>query len=346
MRVRLAALGLGAAALAAVLLLGAPLAEARTRVPDTWPFTPPAELRKARPSDRLPSLYTGPCSTGCRPSGAVSGWPVRPFHGEHLLRAGLNELRPDNLHMGVDILARDGTPVYAIQPGRARVLERSGPDARVQVGDYQYWHIHPLVADGQFVRPYRDTLGTILPGASHVHLSEVRGGRILNPLRPGGRVLSPWHDTGAPVLSKPRLLRGRRVLIRGFDPQASARADRPRRPTLALAGLAYRLFDRRGRPVGGLHWALRGSGHLPNAYRRLIYAPGSRAAFAPCVMLPHPCRSRWIYRLAGGLAPRLRVRPGRVYRLSAYAWDWSGHVRAIDQRFVYVRGEPFVPAGR
>jgi hypothetical protein len=91
--------------------------------------------------------------------------------------------------------------------------------------------------------------------------------------------------------------------------------------------------------------ALRGPRHLPNSLRRRIYAPGSRPAYASCVMRPHPCRSRWVYRLAGGLAPRLHVRQRRPYRLSAYAWDWSGHVRAIDQRFVYVRGEPFVPAG-
>jgi hypothetical protein len=337
-------LRLGVATLVATVLLGAALAEAGTRVPNTWLFKPPAKLRKARASDHLPSLYAGSCSRGCRPAGAVPGWPVRPFHSEHLLRAGLNELRTGNLHTGVDILARDGTPVYAIQPGRARVLQRTGRDARVQVGDFQYWHIHPLVADGQYVRAYEGVLGTILSGASHVHVSEVRGGRFLNPLRPGGRVLAPWHDTGAPVLSRPRLLTGRRVLIRGFDPQASPRARHPRRPTLALAGLAYRLFDRRGHPVGGLHWALRGASHLPNSDRRLIYAPGSRAGSAPCVMLPHPCRSRWIYRLAGGLAPRLPVRRGRVYRLSAYAWDWAGHVRAIDQRFVYVGGEPFVPA--
>ena len=349
MRVRLAARGLAARGLAAAattaaLLLGANPAEARAIVPDTWPFTPPAKLREPRASDRLPSLYAGPCSTGCRATGAVPGWPVKPFHSQHLLRAGLNELRPGNLHTGVDILARDGTPVYAIQPGRARVLERTGRDARVQVGDFQYWHVNPSVAEGQLVRSYRDVLGTVLQGAGHVHLSEVRGERFLNPLRPGGRVLSPWSDSGAPVLSKPSLLRGGLVLIRGFDPQASPRAARPRRPTLALAGLAYRLFARRGRPLGGLHWALRGSRHLPNSNRSLIYAPGSRPAFAPCVMLAHPCRSHWTYRLAGGLAPRLRVRQGRPYRLSAYAWDWSGHVRAIDQRFAYLRGEPFVPA--
>ena len=312
-------------------------------MPDTWLFAPPGNLREPRASDALPSLYAGPCSTGCRPAGAIPGWPVRPFQRQHPLRAGLNELRPGNLHTGVDILAPDGTPVYAIQPGRAHVIESQGPDARVQVGDFQYWHIRPQVAEGQVISPYREILGTILPGASHLHLSELRGDRFLNPLRPGGRVLSPWRDSGAPVLSRPIFLRGRRVLIRGFDPQASSRA---RRPTLGLAGLAYRLFSRDGRRLGPLHWALRGSRHQPDSVRRLIYARGSRPAYAPCVMLRPPCRSRWLYHLAGGLAPRLPIRAGRVYRLSAYAWDWAGHVSAIDARFTYVRGEPFLAAPR
>jgi hypothetical protein len=349
MRAGSAARRLGSAALACAILswaAGVAAADARVRVPNTWPFAPPSGLRKAKPRDALPSLWRDgrPCSTGCRARGAVPGWPVKPFHRQHLLRAGLNELRPGNLHSGVDILARDGTPVYAIQPGRARVLERRGRDARVRVGDFEYWHIRPRVAEGQAIHPYREVLGTIVSGASHVHLSELRGNANLNPLRPGGRVLAPWRDTGAPVLSRPRLLRGRRVLIQGFDPQGSRRT---RRPALALAGLAYRLFDARGRRVGRLRWALRGTRQLAGSLRRRIYAPGSRPSFATCIMRPrHPCRSRWVYRLAGGLAPRLGVRDRRVYRLTAYAWDWAGHVRAVDTRLVYVRGEPFVAAGR
>jgi hypothetical protein len=342
-RARLASRRLLAVLAAAALAGGAPLAEARTRVPSTWPFAPPAKLRAPRARDHLPSLFVGQCSQGCHAPGAVPGWPVRPFHGRHLLRAGLNELRPGNLHIGVDILAPDGAPVYAIQPGRAHVIERDGRDARVQVGSFHYWHVRPRVAEGQVVRPHREVLGTVVRGASHLHLSEVRGGRYLNPLRPGGRVLAPWRDSGAPVLSRPRLLRRGRVLIQGFDPQASSRA---RAPTLALAGLAYRLFDRRGRRVGPLRWALRGSTHQPNSRRRKIYAQGSRPAYATCVMRRHPCRPRWVYRLAGGLAPRLHVRQGRVYTLTAYAWDWAGRVRALETRLVYVRGEPFVSPGR
>jgi hypothetical protein len=333
---------LGAALLTCAVMCAALVADAQARVPRTWPFAPPLGLRHARSG--VPSLWNDgqPCSTGCRAPGAIAGWPVRPFHRQHRLRAGLNELRRVNLHVGVDILARDGTRAYAMQAGRARILAARGVDARVQVGQFIYWHIRPRVREGQFVRPYDTVVGTVLRGAGHLHLSEVRGGRYLNPLRPGGRVLAPWRDRGRPVLGRPIFRSGGRVLLKGFDPLTSRRRG-SRTPVLGLAGLAYRLRDDRGRRLGPLHWALRGSQHLADRLRSAIYARGSHAAGAQCAgARRHPCRPNWVYRLAGGLAPRLRVRERRVYTLTAYGWDWAGHVSALDTRVIFVRGEPFV----
>jgi len=257
----------------------------------------------------------------------------------------MNELRPGNLHFGVDILARDGTPVYAVQGGSAEVLASQGRDARVRVGNYEYWHIRPRVRDGQYVRPYVDVVGTILPRAAHVHLSELRGGRYLNPLRPGGRVLSPWRDVGRPVVGRPRFLGGGRVLISGFDPVTGRRGRGSLAPVLGLAGLAYRLRGERG-GRGPLRWAFRSTRHLPASQARRIYAPGSRPAGAGCARLAHPCRPRWIYRLAGGLAPRLDVRQRRAYTLTAYAYDWAGHRSALDTRVVFVRGRAYIAPAR
>ena len=319
-------------------------ADARRRVPRTWPFAPPKGLRAVRARDALPRFYADgrPCSVGCRAPGAIPGWPLRPFHRAHVLRAGINELRTGNLHTGVDILARDGKPVYAVQGGTARVLASRGVDARVQVGQFIYWHVHPAVHDGQRVRPYSTVVGRVLRGQGHLHLSEVRGSVFLNPLRPGGRVLAPLRDRAPPVLGRPRFREGGAVTIPAFDPQS-----RGFRPVLALAGLAYRLFDSHGHRVGPLRWALRGTQHLPSAYRRRIYAAGSRWPAAKCLMRRHRlCRPNWVYRLAGGLAPPLRVHEQRVYTLTAYAWDWGGHVRARDTRFLVVDGEPFVSAAR
>jgi hypothetical protein len=184
-------------------------------------------------------------------------------------------------------------------------------------------------------------VGTVNPDTGHVHLSEVSGSRYLNPLRLGGRMLSPWRDSAPPVLGRPIFGRRGVVLIKGFDPQSVGGAADPA-PVLGLAGLAYRVFDRRGRRISRLRWAMRGSQHLESGLRRRVYARGTRRAYATCAALPRPCRPNWVFRLAGGLAPRLRPRAGAVYRLTAYAWDWGGNVRAIDTRVTFVRGEAFV----
>jgi hypothetical protein len=301
-------------------------------VPPSYPFAPPDGLRAAGPRDGLPDLWAdgAPCATGCYPQGALPGWPMRPFHRPHLLNAGLNERRPASLHSGVDIVARDGTPVFAVQAGSAHLIATRGPDARLQIGQFVYWHIRARVREGQQVSAYGEVVGTVLEGAGHLHLSEVSGDRYLNPLRPGGRVLSPWLDTAAPVVGRPRFKRGGRVLIRGFDPQSTRRRGAST-PVLGLAGLAYRVFDSHGRRVGPLQWALRGSRHLPDDKRRAIYAHGSHPAHAKCSSrLRRPCRPNWVYRLAGGLAPRISLGGRGVYTLTAYAWDWAGSVRALD----------------
>src|SRR3954451_3003113 len=126
----------GRVLVALVVLLGVASSDALARTPRTWPFGSPAALRLPRAGDGLPSLFADgrPCSTGCRAPGAVPGWPVRPFHRQHLLRAGINELRPANLHFGVDILARDGTAVYAVQGGTVEAVTLAGRDSRVRVG--------------------------------------------------------------------------------------------------------------------------------------------------------------------------------------------------------------------
>ena len=155
---------------------------------DTWPFAPSPAQRPATAADQLPSFWAdgASCSTGCRPAGARMGWPIKPFDQPHGLRAGLNERRRANMHIGVDIQARDGQPVYAIQSGTASVSAAGSVDERVQVGNFSYWHINHKVSSGQRVVAYKTVIGTVLKHAGHVHLSELSGGRYLNPLRPGG----------------------------------------------------------------------------------------------------------------------------------------------------------------
>jgi hypothetical protein len=299
----------------------------------TLPFPPPRADRPPR-ADEIVSLYAGglACSTGCRPWHSLEGWPLTPFKKQHPLRAGLNELRPGSLHVGVDIQAPDGADVYALQPGYARVLQASGPDARIQVGNYVYWHINPLVRSGQSIVPFQTPLGTVMAGYGHLALSELGpAGQYLNPLRPLGGVLRPLVDRAPPIIGAPAVAADGQVLVEAYDRQTFLRRTTYLTPVLAPAGLAYRLYDARGTALTPLEWAFRGTHLLPWTARALIYAPSAHAPGYACFATRTVCRPKWTYRLAGGLAPPLprRLTPGR-YRLSIYAWDWLDNEIARD----------------
>jgi hypothetical protein len=287
------------------------------------------------------------CSTGCRPYGALLGWPLKPFHAQHALRAGLNELRPQSLHVGVDIQARDGAAVYAVQPGIARVLATGGPDARVQIGRYVYWHITPAVRTGQIVTPFSTVIGTVMPRYGHIAFSELgTSGQYVNPLRPMGRVLDPYVDTAPPVIGAPSLAADGQVIVRAYDPQTFVRRTTYLTPVLALAALAFRLYDRGGAPITPLEWAFRGTRLLPYYARRLIYAPGAHSPGFACFATRSVCVPEWTYRVAGGFAPDLPSwLPAGRYRLAIYAWDWADNVTARDSDITLTpRG--WRPAGR
>jgi len=261
---------------------------------------------------------------------------LRPFHREHPLRAGLNELRNSGFHVGIDIQAADGSRVYAIQPGRAKVLQATGVDSRVRVGNYVYWHVRPAVWDGERVVPYRTVVGRVNRTAGHLHLSEVSdAGAYLDPLRPGGRVLAPWRDADPPVIGPPQLASDGTAVVSAFDPQSTREHTTYDTPVLAPAALAYAVYDRAGRRIGPLEWVVRGSQLLPNSVAGLVYAPGAHSPGWSCFSHGRRCVPDWTYRLAGGLAPALTavaLHPG-VYRLSVYAWDWAGNTAARDVWF-------------
>jgi murein DD-endopeptidase MepM/ murein hydrolase activator NlpD len=307
-----------------------------------WPFGRSADERAGTRSDNLPPYWAdgGACSAGCRPAGVRDGWPLRPFHHQHGLRAGLNEWRPSGMHVGIDIQARDRAPVYAMQSGIARVLVPDGVDERVQVGSYIYWHINHRVRSGQFVRAYRTLLGTLIPTARHLHLSEVGGAGYLNPLRPGGRVLKPWADTDAPVIGPPVLGRATGVEVEIFDPQSYREHVGYRTPVLAPAAVAYRASDDTGRDLGGLRFAYRGARNLPSGARDVVYTPDAYPPGWTCFATRETCVPRWDYRLTGGFAPPL---PRGARYLTIYAWDWAGNTTA---RRIDLRNPPPLVPGR
>jgi hypothetical protein len=105
-----------------------------------------------------------------------------------------------HFHEGVDISAPDGTPVYAVKSGTARLL--SGRTVAVDSGAgvvFQYWHIVPAVRTGQSVAAHETVLGRIQVGYEHVHLTELRNGYAVNPLAPGH--MGPYGDSTRPRVS-------------------------------------------------------------------------------------------------------------------------------------------------
>jgi murein DD-endopeptidase MepM/ murein hydrolase activator NlpD len=147
------------------------------------------------------------------PAGASAyPWPIKPFHQQHPIRANFgdprtrfwNTMLTDGLqgpglfqfHNGIDITAPEGTPVYPVLSGTASLIDPAAVLVRSPGRKFQYFHIHPAVHNGQLVVAQRTVLGTVIHAANHVHLTEIRGRRVWNPLARGG--IAPYADRTTP----------------------------------------------------------------------------------------------------------------------------------------------------
>lgn len=131
-------------------------------------------------------------------------WPLRPFYEPHAIRGYFNDPRlsgPETgFHFGVDIVAADLEPVYAVERGRARVHGMTVSISPKPGGHrLSYWHVMPVVKSNQRVRRHQ-LIGHVAPGAGHVHLAEYSQGTYVNPLRLGG--LAPYIDDTVPQISR------------------------------------------------------------------------------------------------------------------------------------------------
>jgi hypothetical protein len=302
---------------------------------NVWQFDLSPLQRATTPGEHLPPFWAGgSCTVGCLPGGTIPGWPLKPFHQQHAIRAGIDELRPANFHVAVDIEANNFQPVYAIQSGYASVAVSGYKDTKVTVGNYTYWHIAPTVHSGQSVVAYKTELGAVENGFGHMAFSEGSDDAYLNPLRPGGP-LRPYSDTEAPVIGVPEIFSDGRVIDHAFDPQSFIHKTSYLTPVLAPAALAWRLYDARGRAITGLEWALNSSGYISPSLKPVVFAPGAANPGFDCFYTRLICIPNWVYNLAGGLTEPLpfgRMARGR-YRLTIYAWDFAGNTSALDYRF-------------
>jgi peptidase M23-like protein len=100
-------------------------------------------------------------------------------------------------HNGIDIAAPEGTPVYPVISGKVRYIDGTAISVKTKGhGVFQYFHIVVKVRNGQRVVAGKTVLGTVMHAYDHVHLSEIRDGRVWNPLARGG--IAPYHDHTVP----------------------------------------------------------------------------------------------------------------------------------------------------
>ena len=128
------------------------------------------------------------------------GWPVKPFDRAHPVRGNFDDPRISGssrtFHFGIDVVARDGTPVYAVEAGEVFFDDPTAiAVAFSSTLDFGYWHVEPAVRPHQRVAKGQ-LLGRVLAPWGHVHFAERRGGEYRNPLRPGA--ISPWSDPTSP----------------------------------------------------------------------------------------------------------------------------------------------------
>ena len=280
-------------------------------------------------------------------------WPIKPFNQQHPVRGAFGDPRivstdqpfgwtwanqsgGHSFHNGIDIVALPGTPVYPVVSGR--VVRAKPGQIVVYTSDgrsFQYYHLSvgPAVRVGKTVVAERTVLGWIRPQYEHVHLAEIDGSVIHNPLDPGH--LEPYNDRTKPVatalylqdgrgaspLNGRSIGRGDHLAVDAADPQAVGVPGKwdglPQAPAL----VEWRLFHgqtttawriavdfRHTQPPPRYFWEVYGAGTYPNS-----------PSFADHIY--HGTPGRYLFRLH--IQPG-RLRPG-LYRIAARVTDTHGN---------------------
>lgn len=251
------------ARLVARLALAAALAAATAAAVSleaTQPFAGDASVTSQTPRDgaRFPAAAASAARIPHGEPGPYAyRWPVKPFGRQHPVRGFFGDPRIANhgesrqFHFGIDISAPNGTPVYATLSGTAYIHPLHATTVAIVGADgveFSYWHIIPTVRSGQRVVAYETVIGRIEEPYGHVHFSEKREGRYVNPLRRGG--LGPFVDNTTPRV-RSVVARNGLLVAEAYDetPLAVPRPwhDLPVMPAL----LRWRLLDARGHVVIG-----------------------------------------------------------------------------------------------
>jgi hypothetical protein len=286
---------------------------------------------------------------------------VKPFDRQHPIRGGFGDPRTVfqfplwdgglkgpgrfSFHNGVDISAPNGTPVYAVESGVVRLGSETEILLETVAGPrFQYFHVIPTVRDGERVQARTTLLGYVQAPYAHVHLAEIDGGSVTNPLRPGH--LTPYADRTRPTIGVFEINDelGDVVGPLGLCGHVSIAAEISDRPSLPVPGVFQ------GLPVAPalVQWNLVRLGHgqvvpktiavdfrttLPepasfwDVYARGTYGNAPRFANQQFTAMP----GRFLYILSRDLDTR-RYRNG-VYILTVWASDIAGNLVDYTRRY-------------
>jgi len=209
--VLLAALALAAASVfsADTMLVSAPSAATPVSTLLRMPYEHRATVAVREPAS--PRAVAGPFTYR---------WPVKPFNRQHPVRGFFGDPRISNhgeshqFHFGVDISAPNGTAVYATITGSAYIHPLHSTTVVIvdpRGVEFSYWHVVPSVRNGQLAIAYETVIGRIEAPYGHVHFSEAKDGRYLNPLRPGA--MGPFVDDTQPRVTSVREHGGQFALV-------------------------------------------------------------------------------------------------------------------------------------
>jgi hypothetical protein len=296
-------------------------------------------------------------------SGFSYKWPVKPFDKQHAVRGGFGDPRTIfkssptyrgvlsgecdcQLHRGIDIVAPDGSPVYPVMSGTVTYVDDEDEWLKVDAGGraFEYWHIHPMVRVGAHVEAFDTVLGHINRGSGHVHLTELDGDRIVNPLAPGH--IGPYSDQTTPRVTSisfrnggtgpeilPNLIRGRVMVVAAAedDPTMSAPNAWKGMP-VSPALLTWEIRSWTGKVVRDRHVAVDFRGALPNRSFWAVYARGTYQNMA--VLGSHYSWAQpgsYLFKLSPGLDTR-GLRDG-AYDIVVTATDIRGNSSSLSRRF-------------
>ncbi|MFN8222059.1 MAG: M23 family metallopeptidase [Gaiellales bacterium] len=302
----------------------------------------------AGPTVAVPGSPETPTEHAAREARRAYGWPIRPFDVQHPVRGFFGDPRISEtnggqesrtLHFGIDIACPNGTPVYAVVSGVAR-LEAVHPETVAVVNDdgrqiQSYWHIRPAVSDRQRVVARRTILGYVKAPWAHVHFADFVDGRYLNPLRPGA--LGPYRDTTVPTIRSltvehdGRVVASRRltgavdlVIEAADEPPLDAPAPWAGLP-VAPAALRWRLLTANREPVAPWTEPVDFRTTLPASYGS-IYAKWTRQ---------NKARRKGRYRFYVARALETATLTAGRYLVEVEATDTRGNRRIAD--FIVVK---------